>query len=61
MANNLDPLSHMKHEAKLQKAEQKQITTQERIQAILEGEKPTNVMSWEYHIWTKYKDPLRIK
>jgi len=55
---NLDPLSHMIHEAKLAKAEQKQLSTQERIKLILEGDKPTDPMSWEYFIWNRYKDPL---
>jgi hypothetical protein len=59
--NPLDPLSLMKHEAKLKKAEEKQLTTQERIQAVLAGEKPTDVMSWEFYIWKTYNDPLRIK
>jgi hypothetical protein len=54
----LDPLSHMKHEAKLKQVEQKQLTTQQRIEEILQGEQPTDVMSWEFFIWKKYKDPL---
>ena len=59
--NLMDPLSLMKHEAKLKKAEEKQLNTQERIKAILEGDQPTDVMSWEYYIWKTYTNPLRIK
>jgi hypothetical protein len=54
----LDPLSHMKHEAKLKQVEQRQLTTQQRIEQVLQGEKPTDVMSWEFYIWQKYNDPL---
>jgi len=59
--NPLDPLSLMKHEAKLKKAEEKQLTTQDRIQAVLAGEEPKDVMSWEHYIWRTHHNPLRIK
>jgi|688.fasta_scaffold523157_2 hypothetical protein len=43
---------------KLKDTREKGRTEAERIQAILDGEKPTDVMSWEFYIWNKYKDPL---
>jgi len=61
MENSLDPLSLMKHEAKLQKQQQKQLTTRERIDAVLTGDQPKDELSWEFMIWRKFKDPLRIK
>jgi predicted component of type VI protein secretion system len=46
---------------KLKETREKGKTQEERIQAILEGEKPTDQLSWEFYIWKKYKDPLAIR
>ena len=54
----LNPLHHMQREAKLVRQVERAKTTQQRIEEVLQGEKPTDVMSWEFFIWQKYKDPL---
>jgi hypothetical protein len=48
----------MQREAKLVRQVERAKTTQQRIEEVLQGEKPTDVMSWEFFIWQKYKDPL---
>ena len=48
----------MQRESKIEKQLERVRSTQERIQAVLAGEQPTDVMSWEYYIWKTYKDPL---
>jgi hypothetical protein len=43
---------------KLKDVREKQKTLEERIQAVLDGEKPKDIMSWEFYIWMSYKDPF---
>lgn len=55
----------MEYQAKLKKFEERQerqkLTQQERIDAVLAGDQPKDELSWEFMIWRKFKDPLRIK
>jgi hypothetical protein len=53
-----NPFEHRDKIQQVEKLKQRELTTEERIKAVLEGDKPTDVMSWEYFIWNRYKDPL---
>lgn len=54
-----NPFEHRDQLLKLEKMRQKEIELKNRIQEIIEGDKPTDVMSWEYYIWESHRDPLQ--
>jgi hypothetical protein len=53
--NTFEYKDHLKA---LEKAKQKDEAFRKRIQDVIEGEKPTDIMSWEYYIWEQHHDPL---
>jgi hypothetical protein len=54
-----NPFEYRDQLAKLEKMKQKELDLKTRIQNIIEGEKPKDVMSWEYYIWESHRDPLQ--
>lgn len=57
-ANIPNPFEFRDNIQKLEKANAKAHTLQERILEIIEGEQPKDSMSWEFYIWKKAHDPL---
>jgi hypothetical protein len=53
-----NPFEYRDHLKELEKIKQKEDELRKRIQAVLDGEKPKDVMSWEYYIWESHRDPL---
>jgi len=58
LPKNHNPFEFRDAQKKLQEANERANNLEERIRAVLEGEKPTDPRSWEYFIWKRYKDPL---
>ena len=58
LPKNHNPFEFRDTQKKLEEANFKANNLEDRIQAVLAGEQPTDLRSWEYFIWKRYKDPL---
>jgi hypothetical protein len=54
-----NPFAYRDELKKMEKLKAKEQTLQEKIQAVVEGEKPKDVMSWEFYIWNQYNNPMQ--
>lgn len=57
-----NPFEYQEQIKQLKKLKEKEEAFAKRIQEIAKGDQPADLLSWEYHIWKTYNDPLsRLK
>lgn len=55
-----NPFEYYLQLKKLEKFQAEQTALQKKIQSVIEGDKPTDLMSWEHYIWESHNNPLHV-
>jgi hypothetical protein len=53
-----NPFEHRDQLQKIEKLRASEKALNDKIQAVIDGEKPKDIMSWEFYIWMRHHDPF---